>query len=461
MGIDRGGIVLESIRRAKPVFAAIIALGLTQIGPASGDPNPAWNADVTAASVAKKLAAPPRIVTAAANIAAESVIDSAIVVGSPNQTVFKLGMTKGVTAEVFTLADPFRVIIDLPNVAFRLADGSGQKAQGLISAFRYGQFATGQARVVIDTTGPVRITKAEMTTRPGGSAGVAFEIVLETTTRDAFGGGTGKAAADREKAAEAVSSAKAAGPETSALPKPATSKPVILIDPGHGGIDGGAVSSLNLLEKNIVLLVGKELEKQLRARGRYDVRLTRSADNFVSLDKRLKASRDANAELFISLHADSISNLMAARAVRGATVYTLSERASDEQARAMAEKENASDLIAGLDAGNNEKDNDVKGILIDLMKRETANFSADFSKILVGKLKRNVRLSSDPQRSAAFKVLKQTGAPSVLVELGYMSQDEDQRLMSSPEWQRGAAMSIADAVDAFFAKRNGAAVAKQ
>jgi N-acetylmuramoyl-L-alanine amidase len=395
-------------------------------------------------------------------------VDGAKVVVTSTETIFSLSMTQGVTAEVFTLADPFRVVIDLPKVAFRLADGSGQNVQGLINAFRYGQFAAGQGRIVIDTKGPVRITKAEMTAKP--ESGVVFDIALQGVTRAAFGNGTGSADNNRDTSKAAPEAALAGGPKptaetsnatTAALPsKPAASKPIILIDPGHGGIDGGAVSSLKLLEKNVVLAVGKELKKQLSQRGQYDVRLTRTGDTFVSLDKRLKASRDVGADLFISLHADSIEDQAAAHSIRGATVYTLSERASDEQARQMAEKENASDLIAGLSASSTEKDNDVKGILIDLMKRETANYSADFSKTLVSTMKRNVKMASVPQRSAAFKVLKQTHAPSVLVELGYMTHSEDQKLLSSPDWQRGAATSIAEAVDQFFSKRPATASAR-
>src|SRR5262249_25385788 len=157
----------------------------------------------------------------------------------------------------------------------------------------------------------------------------------------------------------------------------------------------------------------KELRKALSARGRYDVRMTRTSDVFVSLDQRLKISHDTGAELFISLHADSLAEVGFQQSVRGATVYTLSERASDEQARRMAEKENAADLAAGLTVTEGEAADQVKNILIDLLKRETANFAADFSNVLVRKLKRSINLSKEPQRSAAFKVLKQTHSPSV------------------------------------------------
>ena len=164
-------------------------------------------------------------------------------------------------------------------------------------------------------------------------------------------------------------------------------------------------------------------------------------------------SAEFGSDLFISLHADSISEVAFAQNIRGATVYTLSERASDEQARLMAEKENASDLIAGLEGMGESGKDQVKNILIDLLKRETSNFSADFSNLLVNKLSKSIVLSRDPQRAAAFKVLKQPNAPSVLVELGYMSNARDQLEMTTEAWQSKVAQSIAAAVENFFAKR--------
>jgi N-acetylmuramoyl-L-alanine amidase len=183
--------------------------------------------------------------------------------------------------------------------------------------------------------------------------------------------------------------------------------------------------------------------------------MTRARDIFISLDGRLKRSRTLAADLFISLHADSIAQN--ADSVRGATVYTLSERASDEEARLMAEKENNSDAIAGLTTAKFEEQGQVRSILIDLLKRETANFSADFSNTLVKKMTKTVSLSRDPQRSAAFKVLRQADTPSVLIELGYMSHAEDEKLLNSPAWQDRVATSIATAVDAYFGKRTAGA----
>jgi N-acetylmuramoyl-L-alanine amidase len=236
---------------------------------------------------------------------------------------------------------------------------------------------------------------------------------------------------------------------------------VVVIDPGHGGIDPGAVGPSDLLEKSVVLSVGLEIRKQLLATGRYDVRMTRTKDVFVSLDQRLKIVRQADADLFISLHADSIEQKSFAQSVRGATVYTLSERASDEQARLMAEKENASDLLAGIAAGEDTSGDQVKSILIDLMKRETSNFSMSFSNLLLSNLRKSVSLSRDPQRAAAFKVLKQTQSPAVLLEMGYMSHEEDEKLLSSAAWQQRLAQSVRDAVSAFFASQTAGAERNQ
>ena len=361
------------------------------------------------------------------------------------RTNFTLDLSAGVRAEIFSLADPYRVVIDLPDVAFRLPPEAGRRGTGLVSAYRFGLFAEGKARIVLDTRGPVRIDKAAMDNLPGGK-GVRLSVEMLETDAASFGAGTGASRAASSEPAPAVESQ----PEP---PRAQRHKPVVVIDPGHGGIDPGAIGSTNVSEKTIALAVGLQLQKRLGELGRYEVKLTRSSDVFVPLDKRLRLSREWGADLFISIHADAIAERQFADSVRGATVYTLSEQASDEQARLMAEKENASDLIAGLDTREVEGLDEVKGILIDLMRRETANFSRDLSNLLVSKLKKSVSLSRDPQRSAAFKVLKQPDAPSVLVELGYMSHPEDAKLMTSPQWQRSVAQSIAAAVDAYFSRR--------
>jgi N-acetylmuramoyl-L-alanine amidase len=233
-------------------------------------------------------------------------------------------------------------------------------------------------------------------------------------------------------------------------------KPVIVIDPGHGGIDSGAEGAQGL-EKNIVLSTAKEVRRALLATRRYDIIMTRTTDVFIPLDQRVRIARRAHADLFISLHADSLAEKDRAQMIRGATVYTLAERASDERSRAMAEKENGSDLLAGITATEADDDESVRSILFDLMWRESANLSIDFRRLLVAQMRSRVALARDPFRQGPFKVLRQPGSPAVLLELGYISNTVDEKLMSSLAWQRSVADAVTRAVNEYFTHRSARA----
>ena len=224
-------------------------------------------------------------------------------------------------------------------------------------------------------------------------------------------------------------------------------KPLVVIDAGHGGADPGAVGAGRLKEKNITLSAAKVLKKMLEDTGRYRVALTRSDDRYLKLYERVSIARAKEADLFISLHADSIDKSN----VRGASIYTLSNKASDKQTAKLAARENRVDLIAGVDLSHEDKD--VANILIDLAMRDTMNQSKFFANTVVSKMQRNgVRILQKPHRFAGFAVLKAADIPSVLVEMGFMSNKSEANLLSTTDYQRKIASALTDSVDAYFAK---------
>lgn len=352
-------------------------------------------------------------------------------------TTISIAVSKPVDISAFTLPDPYRIILDVADLGFDLP--KTLPTGGLVTAIRYGLLAPGRSRIVMDVSAPVRIARAEAVPVLSG-AGANIVVVLEPTDRSKF------MAALQPKEPPATPAA-AGKPQTTG-----GGKPVVVIDPGHGGLDPGALGQNGIREKDLTLAVSRQVRSQLMAKGRYDVRMTRPGDEFISLDQRVAFSQAADADLFVSIHADSVGDDSLAQAVRGASVYTLSAEASHKQAKVLAEKENSADLRAGLTAAAGSGGDQIKSILFDLMQREAHNFSNEIRGLLVSNLKRSVALAKEPARSAAFKVLQQSHAPSVLIELGYLSHTEDATLLQSPEWQRQVASSIVAAIEQYFAK---------
>jgi N-acetylmuramoyl-L-alanine amidase len=220
--------------------------------------------------------------------------------------------------------------------------------------------------------------------------------------------------------------------------------PLVYIDPGHGGPDPGTIGHDGAFEKNVTLAVARELARQLTASGRYRVKLTRDSDQFVALRSRFEVARLDHADLFISLHADSSF----VGDPRGLSVYTLSETSSDAEAAALAAKENKADLIAGVDLS--KQNVAVTSILIDLAQRETKNLSARFAELLVQELRRVTLLLPNTHRYAGFAVLKAPDIPSVLVELGYLSDNQDEALLLSAAHRAKLAGAMLRAIDGYF-----------
>jgi N-acetylmuramoyl-L-alanine amidase len=356
--------------------------------------------------------------------------------GDDTQTRFVLDLSRKVDLHVFTLADPYRVVVDIPQVTFRLPPKTGETGRGLIKAFRFGLVMPGGSRIVFDAVKPVRVDKA-FVVDPADGAPARLVLDLVATDRESF---LRKIALD-QRFAHAQ-----APPAREQQSSSGDARPLIVLDPGHGGIDTGTKGPNGQMEKDIVLDFTKRLREKIETAGKYRVLLTRSDDTFVPLAERVRFAREAGAALFISIHADSLPHREGD--TQGATIYTLSETATDPAAARLAEQENRADVIAGVDL--KDQPDDVAGILIDLAQRETKTFSVQFASKLVGIMKQTTRLHKDPLKSAGFRVLRAPDVPSVLVELGYVSNKEDLQSLSSDSWRDRTANAMASAIDGYF-----------
>ena len=367
--------------------------------------------------------------------------------GDSKQTRFVLDLDKSIPFRAFALADPYRVVVDIPQVSFQLAAGTGTVGRGLIKAFRYGLVMPGGSRIVFDLTGPARIANSYLLDAANGQP-PRLVVELEEVDRTTFVQSLGVESRPALKPAIADTAEVAAAAEAAKPAAPADLRPVIVIDPGHGGIDNGTQSG-GESEKNLVLGFGLALRDRIEHSGKYRVVMTRSDDTFIPLADRVRIARNQSAALFVSIHADALPHREGD--AQGATIYTLSDRASDTEAERLAETENKADAIGGVNL--TEEPTDVADILIDLVQRETRTFSNRFAHLLAGEMKNTTRMYKHPLKSAGFRVLKAPDVPSVLVELGYVSNKSDLQHLVSENWRSKTVGSVAQAIDAFFAKR--------
>ncbi len=356
-------------------------------------------------------------------------------------TRFALELSDPVNVKVFTLVNPNRVVIDMPDVLWRAAVQDRPSGRRAVKSYRYGQFRRGEFRFVVDLNAPVKV-EAPQLVPPAEGFGFRLMIDLTPTTREAFAASAGW---PHVLADDAQIAAAPAPPPPASAPERTDSRRLVVIDAGHGGIDPGTLGRNGTREKDVVLDVARELRKALQSTGRYRVQLTRDADVFIPLRERVQMARVAQADLFVSLHADSNDHLD----IRGASVYTLSEDASDRETAKLAEKENMSDVIAGVDlAGDNSP---VASILISLAQRDTMNRSVRFAEQVLTTLRRATLVRpTSPHRSADFAVLKAPDIPAALIELGYLSNSSDKSEMSKAAWRTKVAASIVTAIDGHF-----------
>lgn len=377
---------------------------------------------------------------------------------SPQRTSFVIGLTKRSKFQVFSLTNPNRVILDLDTARLALPPHPGSRPVGLVKSFRVGRSAPGKSRIVINVTTPVIVEKANIRKSDGrtGSHHLVLDIVpVASATKP-----TKKARPGWMTAAANMMSKLGASAVQPPLPKRAltraqlranTYRPLIVIDPGHGGHDTGAVKN-GAVEKRVVLAFAKALRKKLLATGRYRVSMTRTKDVFVPLGDRVRFAEQRDAALFIAVHAD-----YARSSARGATVYTL----RNSTAKRLRRRSGRSDAInfisakkeavirrqAGASAGV------IKTILADLMVREqlvNQHRTSAFSETVVRYLGKSTNLKDEPHRSAGFRVLKTSKVPSVLIELAYVTNRRDAALLKSRKWRNKVAGSITTAVDNYF-----------
>ncbi len=362
-----------------------------------------------------------------------------------DRTRFVIELDQSQPYRAFILTDPHRAVIDLPDVEWTGEPPHEERMVGLVGNLRYGLFRPGISRVVIDLKRAARIQNHFALDAGGGSGP---RIVIDLEAADAGEAGAQKPVAAAGWEAYASQLEKSSSTTASlAPPASASDKRVVVIDPGHGGVDPGAIGVSGQYEKHIVLGVAKALQREMEATGRYEVVLTRDRDVYLPLRDRYQIAHEVEADLFVSLHADSHPS----RGLRGASVYTLSDTASDKEAAALARKENKADVIAGADLTGYTPE--VSSILIDLAQQSVNENSWHFAEMLVDDLAREVKVLNNTHRFAGFAVLKSPNVPSVLVELGYLSNRQDEKLLGSEGYRERIGRALTRAVDRYFERQ--------
>lgn len=394
----------------------------------------------------------------------------------PDKTRMVIDLNKQTAFKAFVLDTPYRLVIDLPKFSWQVSAITKPKS-GAIKEIRHGPQGADKARLVVDIAHPIAIRSAFILPKAGGKPDrlvIDFEKVTQsayTSRKDRTFGNLKVAQApkrtdkiqnfvrqknlnSKNEVASATNDSivkpttKPQPPKTiAARPASPVRKSIVVIDPGHGGQDPGAVGANGFREKDVTFLTAKELKKQLESTGLYKVYLTRTTDKYLKLHRRVAIARKKNADLFMSIHADSINKPN----VRGASIYTLSDKASDAQTARLAARENQSDLIAGVDLSHEDKE--VANILLDLSMRDTMNQSKFLANTLVDTMKaRGMKMLTRPHRFAGFAVLKAPDVPSVLVEVGFISNAREAAMLKTSSHQRKIAASLVDGVNVYFSK---------
>lgn len=329
------------------------------------------------------------------------------------------------------ITSPERIVVDLPATGFGFSE-SGVPAGGVFTEVRFGNMGENSSRIVLTAGKPVRLVHADVQANENGKG---FRLVLEAekTTPETF--------QDLVRKQDWSAVAAVSVNETAAPPAAGKGEFVIAVDAGHGGIDTGATGgATGTQEKDITLAFAKDLMERLNREPGVRAVLTRDSDRFLALSERVAIARRNHANLLLSLHADTLKQ----KDIRGATVYTISDKASDRMAEDLATRENLSDQVAGVSMPDAPQE--VADILIDLTRQETRAFSVALAGGIVSSFEGQIRLINNPHRYAGFRVLQAHDVPSILLELGFLSNADDEKLLLDAEWRKKVAGLLADAV---------------
>jgi N-acetylmuramoyl-L-alanine amidase len=359
-------------------------------------------------------------------------------------TILTLTFTRPVPVSAFPMAQPDRLILDLPLVNFQIADQLRQAKSSIVKSVRYGALGQDKSRIIIDLAKTAAVTRMGFSPVASGFAH-ALRIEIEPIDPQIFAK-EARLIADQMRA-QRLNSENITHENLPAPSKAQEKIPLIMIDPGHGGPDFGAVGLNNIAEKDVVLAFAKTLREKIEQSGLFRAALTRDGDVFIPLRERIRIARSQGAVLFISNNADRIPN---AAEVKGITIYTNAEKATDAEAALLAESENRADLMGGEDTEALRED--VTDILEDLAKRETRMKSGLFARTLLGRMESmGQSINKNPIRSAGFRVLRAPDIPSVLLELGYLSSQSDVKTLTDPQSRDKMGQEIADAIFRYFA----------
>ena len=355
-------------------------------------------------------------------------------------SVLNFTFTRPVPVSAFPMAQPDRLIIDLPLVNFQIQDQFKQAKSAIVKSVRYGALGHEKSRIIIELAKPALISRMGFVPVASGFA-QSLRIELEAAEPKSF-------ANEAKIVAQQMRELRSKSEENIPIPPKSQEKiPIIAIDPGHGGPDFGAVGLNNIAEKDVVLAFSKTLRDKIEQSGHFRAMLTREGDVFIPLRERIRIARAQGAVLFISVHADRIPN---AAEVRGITIYTNADKATDAEAALLAENENRADVMGGEEGEVNREE--VTDILEDLAKRETRMKSGLFARTLLGRMESmGQSINKNPIRSAGFRVLRAPDIPSVLLELGYLSSQADVKSLTDPQSRDKMGQEIADAIFRYFA----------